>query len=290
MRYDTVTVRWSDGEVDVGTAAAENSRHGFIEDSSLTSESAAIDYGTQWLAMHADTVDQVDVETEPDVSTRPWSGVAKGDAVLAWNRAGEVERERCVGVGFVGLRRNGVPKWSFTIGSAAQQRFIASQRQLSKLTEGSAGGSFGAATPRIAPSYGDLPTSALPRTSIPLADTKYFVAADDPVVTADNTPDRTNPYPFDDAQSLIRVECACESLVGSGDSVVEIWRVAYSADGTEIAAGAVESFTWPDGILRFTYVTEILFLRGQAIQLRTPAGGVGSHRLITIQPITSSPN
>ena len=39
--------------------------------------------------------------------------------------------------------------------------------------------------------------------------------------TDDNTPDRTNPYLFDDAQALIRVECRCESLVGSDDSVTK---------------------------------------------------------------------
>ena len=108
--------------------------------------------------------------------------------------------------------------------------------------------------------------------------------------TDDDTPDRTNPYLFDDAQALIRVECRCESLVGSDDSVLSIWRVAYAADGTTIATDEIESFTWPGDVRRYTHVTEILFFQRQGLQFRTPEDGAGAHRLITVQPITSSPN
>lgn len=290
MNYHTVNVRWSGGEVTVGTPAASNSRHGFIEDSSLTSEAAATAYGTQWLAQHSETVDQVDATLEPGAGARPWTGVGKGDAVQMPNRAGTVETQRVMGVGFTGLRRNGVPSWSFTLGSASQNRRITSQRQLSKITEGSMRGSFGSASPRIAPSFGDLPTSALPASRIPVADTDQLIAADFAGINPDAPQDRTKPYPFDEAQSVIRVECACESLVGSADSEIDIYRVAYSSGGTVITASQIDSFTWPGTIRRFTHVTELLFLKGQGIQLRVPAGGSGAHALITIQPIASSPN
>ena len=291
MAANTVVVRWASGEVTVGTPAATNSIEAFIEDSSLTSESQAVEYGTQWLAMNGGApVDQIDIGVEPGTTLRPWTGVAKGDALIVPNRAGTPERARVMGVGFAGLRRNGVPRWTFTVGSAAQRRAVVARRQLGQLAAGSMRGTFGAAAPRIAPSFADLPTSALPRTSIPVADTDAFIAADDPLVTAENSLDRTKPYPFDDAQSLIRIECACESLVGSADSAVEVWRVAYSADGATIVVGKVDEFAWPGDVRRYTHVTEILFFARQGIQFRTPEDGAGAHRLITVQPITSSPN
>lgn len=290
MRADTVVVRGAFGEVTVGTPAASNSVEAFIEDSSLIAEAQGIEYGTRWLEINSETVDQIDLGLEPGTALRPWTGVAKGDALNAPNRAGDIERARVMGVGFTGLRRNGVPRWTFTLGSASQRRYVTAQQQLTQLTAGSARGTFGSASPRIAPSFADLPTSALPRTSIPVADTDAFIAADDPLVTAENSLDRTKPYPFDDAQSLIRIECACESLVGSADSAVEVWRVAYSADGATIVVGKVDEFAWPGSVRRYTHVTEILFFARQGIQFRTPAGGAGAHRLITMQPITSSPN
>lgn len=290
MKYDTVRVRWSGGEKLIGTPAGENSREGFLEDSSLTSESQAQAYGEQWLAMHTGTVDQVDLTLEPAAELRPWTGVSKGDALTTDDRDGAPQRNRVLGVGFTRLRRNGVPAWTFTVGSAAQQQQIVAQRQVSKLAEGSMRGSFGSASQRIAPSFGDLPTSALERNKIPVADTDVFVAADNPFIDPEQPNDRTNPYRFDDAEALIRVECSCESLVGSDDSVVDIYRVAFSDDGTEIAADPIDTFTWPGPVRRFTYVTELLFLKGQGIQFRIPAGGAGAHRLITMQPISSSPN
>lgn len=290
MKYDTAAVRWSGGEVSVGTPSASNSRHGFIEDSSLTSEAAATAYGTAWLAQHAETVDQVDATLEPGTALRPWTGVGKGDAVQMQNRAGTVETQRAMGVGFTGLRRNGVPAWSFTLGSASQNRRIVSQRQLSKITEGSMRGTFGGAAPRIAPSFGDLPTSALPASRIPVADVDQFIAANYFGIDAEKPADRTKPYPFDEAQALIRVECACESLVGSDDSLIDIYRVAYSDGGETYTAALLDSFTWPGTVMRYTHVTELLFLKGQGIQLRIPNDGSGAHRLITIQPIASSPN
>ena len=290
MRADTVVVRGAFGEVTVGTHAASNSVEAFIEDSSLISEAQGIEYGTRWLEINSETVDQIDLGLEPGTALRPWTGVAKGDALNAPNRAGDIERARVMGVGFTGLRRNGVPRWTFTLGSASQRRYVTAQQQLTQLTAGSARGTFGSASPRIAPSFADLPTTALTRNTIPVADTQYFVPADDPTITADNTPDRTNPYLFDDAQALIRVECRCESLVGSDDSVLSIWRVAYAADGTTIATDEIESFTWPGDVRRYTHVTEILFFQRQGLQFRTPEDGAGAHRLITVQPITSSPN
>lgn len=64
--YDTVVVR-SDalGDITVGTPAAENSREGFIEVSSLTTVEQMVSYGEQWLAGNQETVDKLTVKINP---------------------------------------------------------------------------------------------------------------------------------------------------------------------------------------------------------------------------------
>lgn len=50
--YDGVTVRYSSGEVHVGTPAAENSRWAFLEEASLTTPQQAQVYGEQLSLIH----------------------------------------------------------------------------------------------------------------------------------------------------------------------------------------------------------------------------------------------
>lgn len=298
MKYDTVTVRWADGEVEVGTPAVSNSRAGFIEDSSLTTEAQAVAYGTQWLATRTGTIDQVDATILPLTDgLRPWTGVSKGDAIRMPSRSGVAETGRLHGVGFAGLARNGVPRWTYTVGSAAQERAVIAGQQLTRLGQGSMRGSFGAATINPAPSYKDLDSGSLPKEQIPVADTDEF-RLDEPY-------DRTKPVPFEDSKAIIRIECACESLVGSDDSDIEVWRVAFAADGSTISAAQIDGFTWPGDVYRYTHVTELQYVRAQGYQLRNAqaAGATlrldevsdgsiaaGAHRLITITAIASTAN
>ena len=93
-------------------------------------------------------------------------------------------------------------------------------------------------------------------------------------------------------------------VTGWENPLVELWmgdtllassqgddpKVSLDAFGDHPATDEIESFPWPGDVRRYTHVTEILFFARQGIQFRTPAGGAGAHRLITVQPITSSPN
>lgn len=279
-RYDTAVVRWAKGRVRVGTAASTNSREAFLEVTDLTSEAQATEYGTQWLAAHTGTVDQVDLGIQPTASVTPWADIAVGDALRYTGRAGTLERGRIHGVGFGGIRRNGEPNWTVTLGSASQERGIVARRQLSNLTQGTMGGTFKAGAVSIAPSFADVPTGALPKRTLRIADTDAL---------SEEAPyDRTKPLPFDEAESIIRWECACESLVGSTDSVFEVWRVAWSTAGTIIAQSQIGGWTWPGDRYRFTHVSDHLFLHGQGMQIVCVTAG--AHNLVTIQPISSSAN
>ena len=122
--YDTVVVR-SDalGDITVGTPAAENSREGFIEVSSLTTVEQMVSYGEQWLAGNQETVDKVTVKINPQSeAVTPFLGVGKGDALKHEGRSGAVETGRVYSRGFTGLRRNGTPDWYVTLGSASEER------------------------------------------------------------------------------------------------------------------------------------------------------------------------
>jgi hypothetical protein len=279
--YDTAVVRWAKGRVRVGTAAATNSREAYLEVVDLTSEQQATEYGTAWLAAHAGTVDQVDLGIQPTTSEMtPWDGIGNGDALRYTGRDGTTERGRIHGVGFAGIRRNGEPNWTVTLGSASQERGIVARRQLSGLTQGTMAGTFKAGAVAIAPSFAGVPTSALPKRTLRIADTDAL---------SEEAPyDRTKPLPFDEAESIIRWECACESLVGSADSEFEIWRVAWSTAGTIIARSQIGGWTWPGDRYRFTHVSDHLFLHGQGMQIVVTTAG--AHNLVTIQPISSSAN
>lgn len=279
--YDTVRVAWAKGRVRVGTPNFANSREAFVEAADITSEAQAISYGEQWLALHGVYVDQIDIGVQPtNPALIPWSGVGKGDAIRTDNRSGTLQRARVHGVGFSGFRRNGEPRWTYTLGSASQERAVNSQRQLTAITQGTMSGSFKAGQVSIAPSFGDVSTSALPKRTLRIADTDEL--------STTSPADRTKPLPFDEAESVIRLECAAESLVGSTDSIFEIWRVAWATDGTTIAQSSIDTFTWPGDRYRFTYVTELLFTHGQGMQLVCTQAG--AHALVSIQPISSSAN
>ncbi len=279
--YNTAVVRWAKGRVRVGTAAATNSREAYLEVIDLTSEQQAIDYGTAWLDAHATTVDQVDLglqPTEPELV--PWSGIGVGDALRYTGRDGSTERGRIHGVGFSGLRRNGEPNWTVTLGSASQERGIVARRQLTSLTQGTMAGTFRAGAVSIAPSFAGVATSALPKRTLRVADTDAL---------SEEAPyDRTKPLPFDEAESIIRWECAAESLIGSADSVFQIWRVAWSTAGTVIAREQIGGWTWPGDRYRFTHVSDHLFLHGQGMQIVVATAG--AHNLVSVQPISSSAN
>ena len=279
--YDTVVVKGAKHRVRVGTPASTNSREAFLEIADLTSVQQCIDYGTQWLAAHSAIVDQVDLGIQPTApELTPWDGLGIGDALQYTNRAGTQERGRIHGVGFTGIRRNGEPNWTVTLGSASQERGIVARRQLSGLTQGTMSGTFKAGAVSIAPSFADVSTGALPKRTLRVADADAF---------SETSPaDRTKPLPFEEAESIIRFECACESLVGSTDSVIEIWRVAWSTAGTVIATSKLGEWTWPGDRYRFTHVCDHLFLHGQGVQLICTQAG--AHNLFTIQPIGSSTN
>ena len=276
MSYDTVTVRWAGGEVEVGTPAAENSREAFIEESSLTTLEQAVEYGTQWLAGN-ETVDQSDIGIIGK-TLKPWDGIGKGDAIRVRNRLDVVETARVHGVGFTGIRRNGMPNWTVTVGTATQERAVRNTEQLTRLTQGSMKGSFPAAAPSPAPSFGDLPTGALPIINLPVADTDSL----------STTPplDRTKPYPFVEAAAIIRFQCAAESLVGSTDTEFQLYRITYSAGSPTDTL--LETFTWPGTARRYQALCEHLFSPNESYQLRISQAG--SHNLLTIQPIGSSAN
>ncbi len=277
--YDRVTVRWADGETIVGTPAATNSREGFIEDSSLTSEAQATEYGTQWLALHGTIVDQVDIGLTPlSGAMTPWDGLNKGDALRSASRAGTDETGRIYGVGFTGLRRNGVPDWSVTLGSATQERAVRAQRQLTKTAQGSMRDTFAAAAPSPAPSFGKVDSGQLPKTNLPVADADEF--------SLTYPFDRTKPYPFTEATSIIRFQCQCESLVGSADTTIDVYKITYAAGvPTETV---VETFTWPGSQRRYQVIVDLPYAVNESYQLRCTAAG--AHALHTIQPIGSSTN
>lgn len=279
--YDTAVVRWAKGRVRVGTPAAENSREGYLEVTDLTSREQAVEYGTQWLAAHNGTVDQVDLGLQPtETELTPWVGRNCGDALRYVDRDGTTQRGRIHGVGFAGIRRNGEPQWTYTLGSASQERGIVARRQLTGLTQGTMAGTFKAGAVSIAPSFAGVATSALPKRTLRIADTDAL---------SEEAPyDRTKPLPFDEAESIIRWECACESLIGSADSVFEVWRVAWSTAGTVIAREQIGGWTWPGDRYRFTHVSDHLFLHGQGMQI--VVASAGAHNLVTIQPISSSAN
>ena len=279
--YDTVVVRYDKGRVRVGTPAAVNSREGFLEARGLTSESQAIAYGAKWLADHGTAVDQIDVTVQPETDAlRPFGGLGKGDAIVLPDRDGLATRTRTMGRGWSGLRRNGEPIWTVTINSAAQERAAAVRRDLAGLTAGSMAGTFKAGKVGIAPSLGDVSTSALPKRTPRVADTDEL--------STTYPADRTNPLPLDEPGSLIRMVCAAESLVGSTDSKFNIVRVAFAADGTTKSSAVIDSFTWPGTTYRFTHVCELQFIKDQGLQLICTQAG--AHALVTMQPIFSSAN
>ena len=160
--YDTVVVKGAKHRVRVGTPAATNSREAFLEIADLTSAQQCIDYGTQWLAAHSAIVDQVDLGIQPTApELTPWDGIGVGDALQYDDRAGDQERGRIHGVGFTGLRRNGEPNWTVTLGSASQERGIVARRQLSGLTQGTMSGTFKAGAVSIALSFADVPAELM---------------------------------------------------------------------------------------------------------------------------------
>lgn len=157
--YDTVVVKGAKHRVRVGTPAATNSREAFLEIADLTSVQQCIDYGTQWLAAHSTIADQVDLGLQPTApELTPWDGLGVGDALQYTNRAGDQERGRIHGVGFTGIRRNGEPNWTVTLGSASQERGVVARRQLTGLTQGTMSGTFKAGAVSIAPSFADVST------------------------------------------------------------------------------------------------------------------------------------
>ena len=144
--YDTVVVKGAKHRVRVGTPAATNSREAFLEIADLTSVPQCIDYGTQWLAAHSSIADQVDLGIQPtSTELTPWDGLGIGDALQYDNRAGTQERGRIHGVGFKGLRRNGEPNWTVTLGSASQERGIVARRS----SPGSQGTMSGRSKPAV---------------------------------------------------------------------------------------------------------------------------------------------
>ncbi len=279
--YDTVVVR-SDalGDITVGTPAAENSREGFIEVSSLTTVEQMVSYGEQWLAGNQETVDKVTVKINPQSeAVTPFLGVGKGDALKHEGRSGAVETGRVYSRGFTGLRRNGTPDWYVTLGSASELRQVANQRILTKSAEGSMRGSFAASAPSPAPSFGDLSTSALPTIDLPVADA-------DEMSTLEPA-DRTKPYRFTQPAAIIRFRCTAESLVGSDDSVFSLWKIIYSG-GNVASETELEQFTWPGDKKLYQSLCDHPFATDEGYQLRVITAG--AHALFTIQPVGSSTN
>lgn len=287
--FDTVVVRWASGELTVGTPAAENNLEGFIEDASLTSIEQAVEFGTQWLALHGATVDQTNVGINPQRdAVTPFTGLSKGDAVDYENRAGGREVGRIHSRGFTGLRRNGRADWAITIGTRRQEASIAAQRQLARIG-GSMRSSFASATPSPAPSFGDLSTSALPSMNLPVADTD-LLSTEEPY-------DRTAPYRFTESAAVVRLQCQAESIVPDNplddpgdwtytDSVLAIYKITYS--GADPTATELEQFTWPGDSRLYQLICDHPYATDESYQLRTITAG--SHRLLSIQPVGSSLN
>lgn len=278
--FDTVLVRWSGGETRCGFRAAENNLEGFVEEASLTTEAQAFAYGGIWLTEHGATVDQVSVGIQPQrTETTPFisGGLGKGDALKVQGRDGVGATNRIYSVGFTGLRRNGQPNYAVTLGTRRQEREVAVQRQLGKIG-GTMGGSFLAATPSVAPSFGDVPNSPLPSISLPLADADTF--------TTESPYDRTAPVRFTDPTAIIRFQCQAESLVGTDNTLFSLYRITY-VGGTPTET-PVETFTW-DGTRRLAqFFCEHTFQPDQAYQLRIVTAG--AHNLASIQPVGSSIN
>lgn len=277
--FDQVIVRWADGQTVVGTAASSNNRVGFIEESSLTSELQAIDYGQRWLAANGQSLDTSIVETRPALDAGPWGGVGLGDAVDVQQRDGGLETVRVVGRGINGFSRAGVPNWSLAVGAAGSQRQLRQVRELARLGAGSGGGSFPAAS-SAAPSWGTVESGKLPQWFFPVADT-------DELSTAEGLA-KTNPYPVERQCSVIRLVCQAESLVGSTSSKFHINRVAYNAAGTIVYVDDVYELVWPGNKYRYTAVVDIPFEVGQGYQIETTQAG--AHALLTIRALASSAN
>lgn len=277
--FDAVKVRWPDGHVlvEADTPATENRRTGFLEDSSITSKAQAIEYGRKWLASHQDIVDQHEVGIEPASSTlNPWTGRAPGDALRVRNRAGTVETSRVHGVGFTGLRRNGMPLWSFTLGSASQELAVRNQRQLTKLAQGSMRGSFRAAAVNPVPSYGSMVSGKLPWNELRLADTDELT-----------TGMETSPLPFEEPTAIIRFQCTAESLVGSTDTYIAVHRLTF--DGAAITADeTVLSIEWPGNSRQYSVLCDLSFSTAQKLKLVCTQAG--AHALLNVKPIGSSLN
>lgn len=277
--YDTVTVRFADNqEVEVGTPAGTDSLEGFIEEQSITTIDQAIAYGTQWLANHGTTVDQCDVGViGVDAPLTPFLGLHKGDAVRVPDRTGTLETDRIHSIGFTGLQRGGVPLWSLTVGTRRQESLIADERRLAKLA-GTMGGSFAASVPSPAPSFGDAVSGRLPTITLPLADADAF--------TTTAPYDRTAPVRFGEPTAIIRLQCQCESLVGSTDSIVKVYRITYV--GAIPTAHLEHTFTWPGTRRLFQSLCDVSFAPNEAYQLRITQAG--AHNLASIQPFGSSAN
>lgn len=277
--FDAVKVRWADGHVwvDADTPATENKRFGYIEDSSITSRQQAIDYGTRWLASHQDVVDQTDIGVHVTSSTLvPWTGIEVGDAVRAPNRSGVLETGRVHGTGFTGLGRAGYPKWSFTLGSAAQELDVRNQRQLTKIAQGSMRGTFWAAQTNPVPSYGSMVSGKLPWNELRMADTDELSLGES-----------TSPLPFDEPTAVIRFQCTSESLVGSDDTVIAVHRLTYS--GASITDDStVLTITWPGNTRQYSVLCDISFTTSQKLQLVCTSPG--AHALLNVKPIGSSLN
>jgi hypothetical protein len=278
--FDLVTVRWANGEVRVGTPAAENTLEAFLEETSLTTAAQAVEYGTLWLANHGTTIDQCTIGIDPHrPETTPYAedGLHKGDLAGVKNRAGTVEPARVHSLGFTGLDRNGRAKWAVTVGTRKQEQEIATERQLAKIG-GSMGGSFASSTLSAAPSYGSAVAGQLPTESLPLADADAF--------TTEAPYDRTSPYRFAESKAIIRLACQADSLIGTNASVIEVWRISYT--GGAPAATLQFSFSWPGTRFLFQAICDVVFPPDTAYQLRVHTAG--AHQNIAIQPIGSSAN
>lgn len=277
--FDTVVVRWANGEVTVGTPAAENSLQGFIEDSSLSTSAQAIEYGQKWLDAHGTTIDQTTIGINPQrAEVTPYDGINKGDAVIAPDRSGTAEMGRIHSIGFTGLRRNGRPNWAVTLGTRRQEQSSAVARQLSKLG-GSMGATFAASSPSPAPTFGKVADGALSIVNLPVADVETF--------STTSPYDRTSPYRFTEPASIMRFAFQCESLVGTTATWIDLYRLTYTS-GAPSAATFLERFTWPGTAYLFAIGCDHAFAQDTGYQLR--CSQAGAHRLASIQPIASSIN
>lgn len=277
--YDLVVVGYDGGRrsIRIGTPAGENTLAGYIEQASLTTREQAVAYGEAWLANHGSTVDQVSIGVVPngDADLTPYDGLNKGDALKAPTRAGASEANRVHSLGIARLRRNGEPEWAVTLGTRRQESIIAAERQMSKMGA-SMGGSFAAATPNVAPSWGSLVSGELPTITLPIAD------ADAMSTTAPY--DRTAPARLQEATAITRLQCTCESLVGSTNSVFTLSRVTYV--GSTPTVHLLETFIWPGDKRMFQGICNHVFAANEAFQLRITQAG--AHNLFSIQPIGSS--